>query len=125
MRASARTSSTRSCDTSFLALASAALAAATLLDSARKARTHKVGPFEEQVFRLVNDAPDGAHLPLWAAVKAVKHRPAETSDPEQASGACSWKAVKLGERAPEAASWSNASHGFKGTSRIGVVWAPV
>ena len=47
-----------------------ALAVATLLDSARKARTHKVDPVEEHVFRLVNDAPNGAHLPLWAVMQS-------------------------------------------------------
>lgn len=50
--------------------AGTALAVATLLDTARKARTHKVDPVEEYVFRLVNDAPNGAHLALWTVMQS-------------------------------------------------------
>ena len=50
--------------------AATALAVATLLGSVRKARTHKVDPVEEHVFRLVNDAPNGAHLPLWTVMQS-------------------------------------------------------
>lgn len=46
-------------------LAEGAIAVATLVHSVRKARSCRVEPAEERVFRLINDAPDEAHLPSW------------------------------------------------------------
>jgi membrane-associated phospholipid phosphatase len=50
--------------------ASAALAAAAILNSARQARTHKVGTIEESVFRTWNDLPDRIHPPVWAIMQS-------------------------------------------------------
>ncbi|MEO1059890.1 MAG: phosphatase PAP2 family protein [Actinomycetota bacterium] len=51
-------------------LATAALAAAGGLASARFASRHTVGPREERVFRSANDAPGGLHLPVWAIMQS-------------------------------------------------------
>lgn len=48
----------------------AALAAAAALRSARLAATGKVDPTEEQVFRMVNGAPDRLHLPVWFVMQS-------------------------------------------------------
>jgi membrane-associated phospholipid phosphatase len=47
-----------------------ALAAAGIVGSARKARTHEVSPAEEQVFRAINDLPDEIHVPVWAVMQS-------------------------------------------------------
>jgi len=47
-----------------------AVAAAALLLSGARARSHEVGSSEERVFRLFNDAPDGAHVPVWTVMQS-------------------------------------------------------
>ena len=51
-------------------LATAALATGVLLESARRARGREVSGHEEQVFRVVNRAPDALHIPVWAVMQS-------------------------------------------------------
>jgi undecaprenyl-diphosphatase len=48
----------------------AAVAAAVLVGSARRARTREVSDAEEGAFRIFNDAPNSIHAPLWAVMQA-------------------------------------------------------
>lgn len=47
-----------------------AVAAAAVLESARRARARKVSATEERVFRLFNDGPDRIHLPVWVVMQS-------------------------------------------------------
>ena len=46
------------------------LAGVILLGSALRARTGRVGPTEERIFRAINAAPDELHLPAWVVMQA-------------------------------------------------------
>ena len=46
------------------------LAVATLLVTARRARTSDVGPAEERCFRAFNAAPDPIHAPVWVVMQS-------------------------------------------------------
>lgn len=43
---------------------------AALSESSRRARTGRVGPVEERVFRSVNAAPESLRTPVWAVMQA-------------------------------------------------------
>lgn len=51
-------------------LASSLIAAGALVESARRARSLKVGPAEERVFRAFNDGPDAIHVPVWLVMQS-------------------------------------------------------
>ena len=51
-------------------LAVALLPIAMLAESARHARSHTVSPTEERAFRVFNEGPDAAHVPVWAVMQA-------------------------------------------------------
>jgi undecaprenyl-diphosphatase len=51
-------------------LTSLGLAFAAFIVSSTAARRQEVSPSEEQLFRLVNDAPDRYHLPVWAVMQS-------------------------------------------------------
>jgi membrane-associated phospholipid phosphatase len=89
-------------------LVGSGVAALALLESARRARTHEVGPTEERVFRTINKAPDGLHVPVWvvmqsgslAAVYVVAGELLRRNRPRAASiaaiaGTAVWGGVKL------------------------------
>lgn len=46
------------------------VAGATLVASALRARTRRVGPTEERIFRALNTAPDRLHAPAWVVMQA-------------------------------------------------------
>lgn len=48
----------------------AVVAATVLFASFRRARTQEVSSAEEQAFRLVNNAPDNLHVPVWAVMQS-------------------------------------------------------
>jgi undecaprenyl-diphosphatase len=46
------------------------VAAVALFETARRARRHDISQAEENVFRLVNDAPEVIHPPVWAVMQS-------------------------------------------------------
>ncbi len=46
------------------------VAALTVFETARRAHAHRVGPFEERVFRWFNDAPDRILPPAWVVMQS-------------------------------------------------------
>lgn len=46
------------------------VASLVLLESGRRARTHRVSPAEDRVFRAFNEAPDRLHAPVWAVMQS-------------------------------------------------------
>ncbi|MGI9594614.1 MAG: phosphatase PAP2 family protein [Acidimicrobiales bacterium] len=46
------------------------VAAVVLVDSARRARAHRVSPTEACLFRTVNQLPGRAHLPAWTVMQS-------------------------------------------------------
>ncbi|MFW2335217.1 phosphatase PAP2 family protein [Ilumatobacter sp.] len=51
-------------------VAGAGTAVLALCDSARRARTGRVGATEAHVFRRFNDAPDWLHVPVWPVMQS-------------------------------------------------------
>lgn len=85
-----------------------ALAAVVIVESARRARKPDIGPTEEQIFRLVNGAPDEIEIPVWAVmqsgslaavfvVSGALARAGRTSDATRAlaAGVVVWAGIKL------------------------------
>jgi membrane-associated phospholipid phosphatase len=86
------------------------VALATLGLLAQRAQVGTVGPFEERVFRLVNDLPDVLERPVWvimqggslaavavAAAVAGRRRP-ETAARLAVAGTASWASAKVIKR---------------------------
>ena len=85
---------------------------ATLIETARRARTGRVGPAEERLFRLIDDGPDGAHPAVWpimqsgslAAVFVSSARHRRRGDRQAAlvsliTGTAVWAGAKVAKRA--------------------------
>ena len=84
------------------------LAAASLLESGRRARTRAVSPAEERVFRVFNDAPDQIHAPVWVVMQSgslaavfvvsavmLRRDKTQVATASAVAGTAAWAGIKL------------------------------